>query len=119
MRLVHTSAALLLGDLAMAYDLHIEGSGKTLEQWLEFVEQEPALEAVEVASATNPKTAESIEVQTPNAARSESGAWFTPRVREGFLVITVPSPDETTIELMKNVAAKFGGKVIGDEGEEY
>ena len=103
----------------MAYDLHIEGSGKTIQQWLEFVRQEPSLEFVEAASPTNPETGESIEMLTTNAARSENGTWFTPRMRDGLLVITVPSPDEPAIDLMKSVAAKFGGRVIGDEGEEY
>ena len=103
----------------MAYDLHIEESQKTLEQWIQYVEQAPGLDLIDVVSVTNPVSGELIEISTPNAARAENGAVFLPRVIDGRLTITVSSPDEATIELMKRIAADFGGRVIGDEGEEY
>ncbi|MEL6449428.1 MAG: hypothetical protein AAFQ62_15955 [Pseudomonadota bacterium] len=103
----------------MGYDLHIEETEKTLEDWLAYVDRSNSLELVEVATAKNPVTGQTITMGTLNSARAGNGAIFRGRVSEGALSISVSSPGEQTIQLMKVVAQELGGIVVGDEGEEY
>ncbi|WP_144226178.1 hypothetical protein [Shewanella algae] len=73
--------SLLFSGAGMAYDLHIEDSGKTIEQWAAFVESSPFLSASPSAEARNPATGEVISINTPNAG--EYGRIWTPCVNAG------------------------------------
>lgn len=103
----------------MAYDLHIEKTGKSVEQWREFVVSHPSLNISDKAEAKNPKTGSVISISTPNAARSDNGLYFTPRDKNGELTITIRKPRTEDIPYLKEIAKNFGGSLIGDEGEEY
>jgi hypothetical protein len=103
----------------MGYDLHIQQTGKTVHDWVRFLATEPELELVHEIVAANPVTGDVIRYEAPNSGRAGNGALFVPRDRDGEVEITVSSPDDATIALMKHVAAAFGGRVFGDEGEEY
>ena len=103
----------------MAYDLHIEGSGKTIEQWGALVESSPFLSASPRSEAKNPVTGEVISINTPNAAKAETGLYFYPRKSLSGLVITIKSTSESEIPFLKSITKDFGGVLVGDEGEVY
>ena len=110
---------LIYSGVGIAYDLHIESSGKTLEQWKSYVESSPLLISSPKAEATNPRTGEVISIDTPNAAKSDNGLYFSPNKMSIGLVITISNPNDSDIPLLKKVTKEFGGTLIGDEGEEY
>lgn len=103
----------------MAYDLHIEKTGKSLENWKEFVINFPALTLSEKAEVRNPTTGQIISISTPNAAKAENGLYFTPRVSNNELSITIRNPKDSDIPFLKKITDEFGGILIGDEGEQY
>ncbi|HHG3344770.1 TPA: hypothetical protein ACPVYT_004556 [Vibrio parahaemolyticus] len=103
----------------MAYDLHIEETGKSVEQWREFVVSYPSLTISDKAEAKNPKTGSIIFISTPNTARSDNGLYFTARDESGQLTITIRKPRTEDIPYLKEIAKNFGGTLIGDEGEKY
>ncbi|WP_345844709.1 hypothetical protein [Shewanella algae] len=111
--------SLLFSGAGMAYDLHIEDSGKTIEQWAAFVESSPFLSASPSAEARNPATGEVISINTPNAAKAENSLYFSPRNSSSGLVITISNPSESEIPFLKSITKEFGGVLVGDEGEEY
>ena len=103
----------------MAYDLHIESTGKSLEQWKSYVESTPLLITSSKTEATNPRTGEVISITTPNAAKSKNGLYFSPRMTPSGLVITISNPKEFDIVLLKKITKELGGILVGDEGEKY
>ena len=103
----------------MAYSLHIKGISASESDWVEFVNNSPALELIQTISAINPKTKEVISMGIPNSAKTNSGAILRPMTYDGDLVISVDNPDDETIKLMKEIAVQFGGAVVGDNGETY
>jgi len=111
--------SLLIPGVGMAYDLHIENSGKTIEQWISFVASSSFLAASPKAEATNPATGEVISIDMPDAAKTENGLYFTSHSGSGGLTITISSPAESDLPLLKEIVKEFGGVLVGDEGEEY
>lgn len=112
-------ALYLISGAGMAYDLHIENSGKTLDQWLLFAANNPAFTSSDNAEANNPATKEKIVVNTPNAFISKNGLYFMAKNAKTGLVITIRKPSESDIPFLKSIAKEFGGVLVGDEGEEY
>ena len=111
--------SILISSLAMAYDLHIEGSKISISDWVEYVQESESLTLVEEVSATNPATGEEISVSLPNSAQTAEGAVIRSSERDGKLVLTMKYVDEGTLELLQAITADIGGTVVGDEGEEY
>ena len=109
----------LFSSSLMAYDLHIENSGKSMDQWISFVKASSDLELRHFIEAKNPQTSEVIRINMENSGVSDDGLWFSPREYDGTLTITVYKPDSKHIALIKKVAEQFGGDVVGDEGESY
>ena len=103
----------------MSYDFHIEESGKSLNEWVEFAESHPLLKSDELAEAENPLSGEQIQISLPNSFRGPQGIWLVPREKGAAVTITIYSPREEDIPFMRRIAADFGGKLVGDEGEEY
>ena len=103
----------------MAYDLHIENSGRSVEEWISYVESSAHFTLINHIEATNLTSGEKISIETPYSARSSQGLMFQPRVRNGVLTITISDPRTEDITFIKLVSAEFGGAVVGDEGEEY
>ena len=110
---------LIYSGIGMAYDLYIESSGKSLEKWKSYVESSPLLIASPKAEATNPRTGEVISIDTPDAAKSENGLYFSPNNTSNGLVITISNPKEPDIIFLKKITKELGGTLVGDEGEEY
>lgn len=73
----------------MGYNLHIEESGKTVAQWVEYVKNSPTLTLQEVTVAKNPKTGATIQMGIPNSAVGKHGIYFVPRLRAEKLSITI------------------------------
>jgi hypothetical protein len=103
----------------MAYDLHIENTNKSIEQWNEFVAASSSLSPKDKAEAVNPATGEKITIETPGAAISENGLFFSPLMSKRGFIITISNPDTDDIPFLKTVAEQFGGVLVGDEGEQY
>lgn len=103
----------------MGYDLHIEESGKTVEQWVEYVKKSKTLKLQEVAVAKNPHTGEVIQIGTPNGAIGKNGIYFVSRSGTKKLSITINSPRTEDIPYLKEITKEFGGVLVGDEGEKY
>lgn len=103
----------------MAYELHIECPGKTVEHWPTFVRESHDFELVDTAIVKNPATEEALSIPLQDAAVVSTGAYFIPKKKGEGLVISVSSPSDEMLGFMKAAANVLGGKVIGDEGEEY
>lgn len=103
----------------MAYDLTISETGRSLAEWIEFVEQEPSLELVHEQTAANPMTGEQIRIVTPNSGKSISGQLFWPREKGSVVEVVAGIREESDIPEIKALAEKFGGIVVGEEGEIY
>lgn len=110
---------LFISGGTMGYDLHIKESGKTVEQWVEYVKNSKSLTLQEVATAKNPKTGEIIQMGIPNSAMSKNGIYFVPRLNSEKLSITISKPRTEDIPFLKKITEEFGGVLVGDEGEEY
>jgi hypothetical protein len=119
MKRVAILMALLFPGVVMAYDLHIENSGKTIEQWVLFVNNTQNLTLSQSAEAKNPETGEIISISTPNAAKAENGLYFIPRSSSTGLSITIGNPTESDMPFLKQITSEFGGALVGDEGETY
>ena len=115
----------------MGYDVHItraadwtdaEGAPITLDEWLAVVHADPDMRLDGVAEASTPGGTVRYEnnglaVWTKYSGHEVNGnmAWFD--YRRGRIV--VKNPDEEIRAKMKQLAARLGAKVVGDEGEEY
>ena len=107
----------------MGYELHItrilEGSGGeskpiSLEEWLSYVRGDPEMQIRPAAEATSPK-GEVIRIPGEGLALWKEDCWFDWRRGK----ITVKNPSEVVICKMKQIAARLGARVQGDEGEYY
>lgn len=108
-----------ISGAAMGYDLHIKESEKTVEQWVEYVENSKTLTLQDVAVAKNPKTGEVIQIAIPNSAIGKNGIYFIPQFGTEKLSITISKPRTEDIPYLKKIVAEFGGVLVGDEGETY
>ena len=119
----------LVSSVVLAYDIHITKASEwsesakspvTEEQWKAAVLADGELKIDDTASATNPKTKETIQIINPLMA-----SWIDPKTKNKHYFyysrgkITVKNPSDSAIKKMKFVASKLGAKVQGDEGELY
>lgn len=110
----------------MGYDLHIERSREdqeaetiTLQEWVTVIAADPELKAIDAVWATNPKTGEVITIRCPGSAQwvRSSNPLVTFAYRSGK--ISAKNPSEPVLAKMKQLAARLGALVVGDEGELY
>jgi hypothetical protein len=116
----------------VGYDVHITRTKHWLDSkkrpislraWLAYVKQDPEMELEEVAVGRvegEPVVAyrsEGLAVWTVYSGHDPTGnkAWFD--WCDGRVV--VKNPDEEILAKMRQVAAHFGAKVVGDDGEHY
>ena len=115
----------------MGYDVHItrasdwteaESVPITLDDWLALVEADAEMRLDGYAAASTPEGTlryenKGLVVWTKYSRHDVNGnrAWFD--YRRGRVV--VKNPDEEILAKMKQLAAKLGANVVGDEGEEY
>ena len=115
----------------MGYDLHItrrkqwfdDSPSITLDEWLNFVEEQSDIRHDGFAEATTPSgdvirmDEAGLSVWTGYSGDGFDGnhAWF----RHHNDNITVQNPDEEVRRKMYQIAQHFGGGVQGDEGEHY
>ncbi len=115
-------------DVVMSYDLHITrdqehpdaaGSGILLEEWLELVASDTLLSATGSLVATVPDGSV-IQMHSPGAA-SWSGPLDSAPVWFHHLRgrVSVRYPDLATRGKTHELATALGGRVLGDQGEEY
>lgn len=113
----------------MGYDLHIIRSKNTwdsrnnpisVEDWLQIVETDPELKAIDKLVGKNPITGREIIISMPNSAEWEH-CEDKCKVPFHYLNggISVSNPDEVVIKKMKEIAIRLNAYVIGDEQEEY
>jgi len=116
----------------MGYDLHITRAndwleGKTapitLDEWLAYIQADAEMRLDGYAYAkVNGEVVlryenEGLAVWTEYSQLPDdgAGAWFDHR--DGNIV--VKNPDEELLAKMKQIAAHFAARVVGDDGEEY
>ena len=116
----------------MGYDVHItraddwldsERQPISLRDWLTHVENDPEMEPEETAVARvdgKPVLAyqnEGLAVWVAYSGHEPNGnkAWFD--WRDGRII--VKNPDEEILNKMRQIAAHFRAKVVGDDGEYY
>ncbi len=116
----------------MGYDFHItraadwtesESAPILLDEWKAYVASDPDFRLDNFAEATTPQGTtirygnEGLAVWTayPKHGRDGNIAWFD--YRHGRIV--VKNADSEIREKMKDLAKFFGGRVVGDDGEEY
>lgn len=115
----------------MGYDLHItrvapwhdaESNPITLDEWAAYVAADPEMRMDGFAEAKVDGgilwcESEGLAVWTVYSGHGKNGnmAWFD--YRSGR--IAVKNPDDEIIRKMKAIAAHFGAKVLGDDGESY
>lgn len=116
----------------MGYDLHItrrkdwfeeDGPEISLAEWRDYVAQDPELRLDNQAEATTPAGEtiryenEGLAVWTGTTAGGapEGGVWFD--FRRGNIV--VKNPENDAVIKMHAIAQALGGRVQGDEGEDY
>jgi hypothetical protein len=119
----------LVSSVVMAYDIHITKASEwtesakspiTEDQWKAAVLADGELKMDDTASATNPKTKETVQIINPLMA-----SWIDPKTKNKHYFyysrgkVTVKNPSNSAIKKMKSVASKLGAKVQGDEGELY
>ncbi|WNR46873.1 hypothetical protein [Paenibacillus roseipurpureus] len=114
----------------MGYDLKIKriepAAQITLDEWKHCISLDSELEYVDFIEATNPKTNETIRIESVGM-----GVWRTEFNNEEFELtfsfrdgrrgseISARYVDDFQIPKMKEIAGKLNAKVYGDEGEEY
>ncbi len=122
-----TILTLILSSTAMAYNLHITKENYweianpeiQKEVWLSYCKTDSSLEIQEKVVGINPKTKERVEVSGDGIC-----IWTEPVSKKQYTFhyavdrITLGS-DDIQINKAKEIAAKLGLKVYGDEGEEY
>ena len=116
----------------MGYDLHItraedwldsEEKPILLNEWLAYVEQDPEMTLEEVAigrvkgQAAVAYQNKGLAVWTAFSGHDPEGnkAWFN--YWRGAIV--VKKPDDEILAKMRQIAAHFRARVMGDDGEEY
>lgn len=118
-RLILLTFLILASENIMAYDFHIENSKFNMEQWASFIETSASLIAIESIEIENPMTGDLIVVNMPNSAKLESGLVLSPKLKSSDFSVTINSPKESDIPLIKEIAVEMGGVLVGDEGEEF
>jgi hypothetical protein len=107
----------------MGYDLHIRrtrGRDSSLEEWEAYIERSDDLIPQPVIERSNPVSGEVMSMAAPGMA-----GWTTHP--EGLSVIfdhrgseiALKQPDEPTLTRMQEIAAAFGARIQGDDGEFY
>jgi hypothetical protein len=117
----------------MGYDLHITRASQwsdsanspvLLQEWLAYVEIDPALQLTNNATVRSPDghvisyDSEGLAVWTGFSGHEPEGnrkVWFD--YRNGRIV--VKNPNDEIIQKMKSIAVKLNSRVVGDEGESY
>ena len=116
----------------MGYDVHITRATRwsdsndspiTMEEWLEYVRQDPEMRLDGPPEVTTPDgyilrmESEGLGVWTGHSGYERDGnvAWL--HYYKGR--ISVKNPDDETLKKMKSVAETLAANVIGDEGETY
>ena len=117
----------------MGYDLHITRAENwidshdkpiSLEEWLNYVEQDPEMRHDGFAETTSPED-EVIRMESEGlSVWTGYSGWFKKKVvawlyysANGY--ISVKNPDPKVIRKMKSIAKALGAHVVGDEGENY
>jgi hypothetical protein len=112
----------------MAYEIHIERPEPlTLAEWKAAVKQQKGLRLDSAgASATNPKTGETISIggTDGDVAMRIDGKWIVVfHWRKDSVAFRAPSdfasPDSEIRQIALRLAKSLNAKLVGDEGEEY
>jgi hypothetical protein len=116
----------------MGYDVHItraielsdsKDTPITIEEWLQYVQQDPEMRLDGYAKATTPK-GDTLRIESEGLCvwkgysghgRDGNMAWFY--YYDGCVI--VKNPDDEILIKMKSIAESLAANVIGDEGEFY
>jgi hypothetical protein len=107
----------------MGYDLHIQrdrGREISLEEWEAYIERSDDLILQPFIEHTNPVTGDVMSMEAPGMAgwtAHPDGRWVIFDHRGSG--IAHKQPDEPTLARMHEIAAAFGARIHGDDGEFY
>jgi hypothetical protein len=102
----------------MGYDLHIQEI--SLEEWDAYVAGAGDLEPKPFIEATNPRTGDVTRIQAPGMAQWTAHPDGRPVIfSHGGGGISTRTPDAPTLARMHEIAAAFGARIHGDDGEPY
>ena len=123
-----TDLSRLISGSPVSYDLHITKADRWLESqehpiaqsdWLDLVAADPSLQTREEDYLVHDSEGGIVWCIDPVVWIGGPDDSNAPRLwyRDGEIM--VPDPDEEAIPKLKEIAAKLGARVLGDDGEEY